>query len=579
MASLAPISHNISSLTGGLQPFPLQRASIPQKAPHLDKWAPSDLTRLLISGDPVLRKTTRVASSFWMNNNRKAQNIKRVQQSKTSENDIVFRRKRSVNTNQCYSSFINNGLIQGVTYKVHKSHSDWQHNPDLIRLKSGKTLLTWKSKNQVAIGSYEIYGRLVDSNGNFIGSEFPIKRLPGYRIVGSEALSEDKIAIFYQKNTGPLSPVEINIFDTKTKSMVRTFSMGSEVSSYGFCFMKNEDLLLVYQHTSGSIHAQINSLQGKKLLRKELPLSTIKVPTPAKFFVTELLNGSIIISYEEKNLVKGGVFSQRLQHLNKLFTAFSNSKDDLSRVFLKGLPNGNFLFSCVKKDRNSLGSIRIEILSEQGEATGRYFEIDIGAFQDISYSLTVVPVSGDIVVAWDKKMDWETQEIKIQTFSSTSGMKGREVSIREEQARFVKEPTVSYLKDGKVFLSWQQHEMDVFGKTVILTDLLLKKISKEDIHKYETAKKCLINKTSLHSTLEKERQKYELHHQKNINDSMLLNDTLKEEKQKYRDQIFAEKIWRIVCLSTSPVILISMIMNIVLSVLLKKRRESSRLTH
>ncbi len=583
-----------------IQPDSAQRAAL---FPNENEWAPLSTTKDLM-GNPIQPSKTHHVSKQVLSRKRRSAN------SPLNAEHHLSRSNRSTNSPQCYKAFAaatGTGIIENTG--LHTYTPGWQFKPLSQSLSSGKTLVTWILKDQKSEPTFHVYGQLFTPKGKAIIEEnFTVGRSRRNRIIfdlspwggvkgfefvrelpyrdgtvnpfSLQSLAEDKVALFHQKNIGGPSPIEVTIFDTKSNRVDRKFSVGSNVvnESYGTCALKNGNLLSVYQDTSGSVHAQIYSSQGEKLLAEEISLESPQDQKHLGFFITPLLNGNFVIAYQDASGVKGKIFSPNLQALDQSFIACSACDQNLSQVFLEALPNGDFLISCLKKNNGSFG-IHGEILSAQGEVTGRGFDIDTGSFTSISYSLTTTPISGDIIVAWHK-IDGSTQPIKVQTFSSTAEAKGREVSLGQGSGSSLRNPTVSYIGNGAVLVAWQQGKMDITGRNeadvwaarIVLTDLLTKLPEENVRQRAQIAQKCISKRTSLNHTLEEERQTSQQLSQNHLDHTRLLNDTLEEEKKKYRNQAFAEKVWRIVCYCTSPVILVSMITNFVLSVLLRKKK-------
>ncbi len=547
-----------------IQPDSAQRAAL---FSNKNKWAPLSTTEDLM-GNPIQPSKTHHVSK-----------------------QVLSRKRRSANSPQCYNTInraINVGRIEGPLYKLNTYTAGRQFNPLLQRLTSGKMLATWISSNQGSEASHKVYGQRLSSEDEIIGGEFFLRELT-YRNgtvspFSLQSLPEDKVALFHQRNIGGPSPIEVTIFDTKSNRVDNRFSVGSNVmnESYGTCALKNGDLLSVYQDTSDSVHAQIHSSQGVKRLAEEISLERPQDQKHLGFFITPLLNGNFVIAYQDASGVKGKIFSPNLQALDQSFIACSACDQNLSQVFMEALPNGDFLISCLKKDNGSFG-IHGEILSAQGEVTGRGFDIDTGSFTSISYSLTTTPISGDIIVAWHK-IDGSTQPIKVQSFSSISEAKGREVSLGKGSGSSLRNPTVSYMGNGAVLVAWQQEEMDVTGENmedvakeqIILPDLLMKLPEKNSQKLDQIVEKCTNGTISLNHTLEEERQTFQQLSQNRLDHTRLLNHTLEKEKKKYRDQAFVTKVWEyIVCFCALPIAFVSFGINIVLSVLYKRAKPKS----
>lgn len=329
------------------------------------------------------------------------------------------------------------GMPVGQEFHVSAKLANSAVRPDVTVLTDGTFIVGWHNwENNKDVVHYQHFGYTYDENGRVTGStkigEDITVDLPGFqwnRYVNITALDDGGYVLVWQAQTQSGQPWQV---------IARQYTANGE--------LVNNDIF-VGQMGYGS-----------------------NGDTPSEAMVTTLKNGMIVISYEKESGdgdIYFRTFDPKNQTLGEETIANQTTNDHQGSPSVAMLSNGNFIVTWDSADTNgpdqSVKSNWGRIFTPDGLSVSNEFLINSFTPGAQQRPIAISRPGGGFVVVYPSQADTapglETFGVYAQFFDDAGNRVGQEMRIHQLMQGDQVMPDVSFLADGKMFVSWTDKGM------------------------------------------------------------------------------------------------------------------------
>ena len=306
-----------------------------------------------------------------------------------------------------YGQLVNSqGLKLGNRFLINSYTADSQTSPSAVLLNDGKVMAVWQSKGQTQANYDDIFGQIIDANGNKVGSEFQISTTiattnQGYPVI---AKLSDGNAVVVGSTYNRVIAQRLSATGTKIGSAITVTAEPYSSGAAAVVAMTNGNFLVTW--TSGGQNSEIRGqfyTNAGALVGTSFTLQACGDCTNnLSHSLLTLDNGNLVLSWVDNNgLIKGQVFDTNGMAISPSFTVGSANNPPYGyqgKPSLVALSSNRFIIALATNSGSS-GYYNAQVFDANGTKLGPIFPLQITLSSSAYGKIALGTLTNDNILA------------------------------------------------------------------------------------------------------------------------------------------------------------------------------------